>query len=165
MSVCVHTACAKQKEKKTYTSTRTWTSLLWSLKCASVVPGPHGYECIWMWIIYLCFVCNTYWCIFRKFIKLFWDCLIILADIFVCLVNRFLVSVNVRYTKRREHPHMDEFREIRNEFTEDVGLTLTSLTVWVSENCRHLIFVRLHITQWQLYLSLVIFVFLFCCLY
>jgi len=33
MSACMHTACAKQKEKKTYTSTRTWTSLfdLWSV--------------------------------------------------------------------------------------------------------------------------------------
>jgi len=42
---------------------------------------------------------------------------------------------------------MDECREIRNEFSEDVSLTLTLLPVWVSENCRHLIFVRVYVTQ------------------
>jgi hypothetical protein len=53
---------------------------------------------------------------------------------------------------------MDECREIRNEFSDDVSLTLTLLPLWVSENCRHLIYVRVYVTQWQLYLSIVMFV-------
>jgi hypothetical protein len=42
---------------------------------------------------------------------------------------------------------MDECREIRNEFSDDVRLMLTLLSLWVSENGRHLIFVRVYVTQ------------------
>ena len=94
MSVFMHTACAKQKEKQTYTSTRTWTSLF-DLRSVLVLCLVHMAMSVYGCELFICALLQTYWCIFKKFIKLFQDCLIILAVIFVSLFNRFLVYINV----------------------------------------------------------------------